>query len=164
MFDNLEAHFLEGVLPAYSSFIESLKSDTAGLSSDFYDSARTPVALFHFREHVPWAKGKPWPVFLTACPEFVLLQDIVNVFKHGPRRDGKVAKPTDIYETTVMTDYEDSDGTYHHAEKEVTIQLRDGSLEEHESRTGETVLGIWITEFKSRGCSDAWSRRCQKRT
>lgn len=127
MFDDLEAHFLEGVLPAYSSFIESLKSDTAGLSSDLRLGKDAALALFHLREHVPWAKGKPWPVFLTACPEFVLLQDIVNVFKHGPRRDGQVAKPTDIYETTVMTDYEDSDGTYHHAEKEVTIQLRDGS-------------------------------------
>jgi len=34
MFDDLEAHFLEGVLPAYSAFIESLKSDTARLSTD----------------------------------------------------------------------------------------------------------------------------------
>ena len=150
MFDDLEAHFLEGVLPAYSSFIESLKSDTAGLSSDLRLGKDAALALFHLREHVPWAKGKPWPVFLTACPEFVLLQDIVNVFKHGPRRDGQVAKPTDIYETTVMTDYEDSDGTYHHAEKEVTIQLRDGSLRDMKVVL-RTVLGMWITEFKSRG-------------
>jgi hypothetical protein len=40
----------------------------------------------------------------------------------------RIAAPTDIYETTVMTDYEDAEGTYHHAEKEVMIQLRDGSL------------------------------------
>ena len=52
----------------------------------------------------------------------------MNVFKHGRRRDGQIEKPTDIYETSVITDYEDTDGTYHHAEKEVTIQLRDGSL------------------------------------
>lgn len=71
MFDDLEAHFLEGVLPAYSSFIESLKSDTAGLSSDLRLGKDAALALFHLREHVPWAKGKPWPVFLTACPEFV---------------------------------------------------------------------------------------------
>jgi len=68
--------------------------------------------------------------FLSACPDYVLLQDIVNVFKHGRRRDGQIEKPTDIYETSVITDYEDTDGTYHHAEKEVTIQLRDGSLQD----------------------------------
>ena len=34
MFDDLEAQFFENVLPAYNSFVESLKSDTAGLNGD----------------------------------------------------------------------------------------------------------------------------------
>ena len=54
------------------------------------------MALFHLREHVLWAKGKRWPAFLAACPEYVLLQDVVNVLKHWARHDGQVAKPTDI--------------------------------------------------------------------
>jgi hypothetical protein len=150
MFDDLEAHFFEGVIPAYDAFVHSLKSNTAGVSSDLRLGKDAALALFHLREHVPWAKGKPWPAFLNACPEYALLQDIVNVFKHGPRRDGQVAAPTDIYETTVMTDYEDAEGIYHHAEKEVTIQLRDGSLRNMKDVL-RTVLGMWITEFKSRG-------------
>ena len=130
--------------------MESLKSDTAGLNSDLRLGKDAALALFHLREHVPWAKGKPWPSFLNTCPTYVLLQDIVNVFKHGPRRDGQVAKPTDIYEASAMTDYEDTDGTYHHAEKEVTIQLRDGSLRDMKTVL-ETVLEMWIAEFKARG-------------
>jgi len=31
---DLEAQFFENVLPAYSAFIDSLKSDTAGQNSD----------------------------------------------------------------------------------------------------------------------------------
>jgi hypothetical protein len=150
MFDDLEAHFFEGVLPAYRAFVDSLKSDTAGMNSDLRLGKDAALPLFHLREHVPWAKGKQWPVFLTACPEYVLLQDIVNVFKHGPRREGQVAAPTDIYETTVVTDYEDAEGIYHHAEKEVTVQLRNGSLRDMKTVL-KAVLDMWIAEFKSRG-------------
>jgi len=150
MFDDLEAQFFENVLPAYNAFAESLKSESAGLNADLRLGKDAALALFHLREHVSWAKGKPWPAFLAACPEYVLLQDIVNVLKHGARRDGPVAKPTDIYEITVMTDYEDAEGTYHHAEKEVTVQLRDGSLRNLKTVL-RTVLDMWVAEFKARG-------------
>jgi hypothetical protein len=152
MFDDLEAQFFESVLPSYQAFVDSLKLDTAGLNSDMRFAKDAALALFHLREHVPWAKGKgkTWPTFLSACPDYVLLQDIVNVFKHGPRREGQVAAPTDIYETTVITEYEDAAGTYHHAEKEVTIQLRDGSLRDMKTVL-RTVLSMWISQFQSRG-------------
>jgi hypothetical protein len=125
-------------------------SSESGLNSDLRLGKDAALALFHLREHVPWAKGKRWPSFLSACPDYVLLQDIVNVFKHGSRREGQVAKPEDIYEITVMTEYEDSDGTYHHAEKEVTIQLRDGSVRDMKTVL-KAVLEMWIAEFRSRG-------------
>jgi hypothetical protein len=150
MFDDLEAHFLEGVLPAYDAFVQSLKSDTAGLSKDLRLGKDAALALFHLREHVPWARGKQWPAFLTACAEYALLQDIVNVFKHGPRRDGQIAGPSDIYETIVLTDYEDADGIYGHPEKEVTIQLRNGSVSDMNAVLS-AVLDVWIAEFKARG-------------
>jgi hypothetical protein len=150
VFDDLEAHFFEGVLPAYRAFVDSLRSDTAGQNSDLRLGKDAALALFHLREHVPWAKGKTWPVFLSACPEYVLLQDVVNVFKHGPRREGQVARPTDIYEIIVMTEYEDAEGPYQHAEKEVAIQLRDGTVRDMKVVL-RTVLDMWIAEFKSRG-------------
>lgn len=50
----------------------------------------------------------------------------------------------------MMTHYEDAEGTYHHAEKEVTIQLRDGSLRDMKTVL-RAVLTMWITEFKVRG-------------
>src|SRR5262249_35013698 len=34
MFDDLEAQFFENVLPAYRAFVESLKSDSAGMNAD----------------------------------------------------------------------------------------------------------------------------------
>src|SRR5690349_21157379 len=150
MFDDLEAQFFENVLPAYKAFIQSLTGDSAGLNADLRLGKDAAIALFHLREHVPWARGKSWPSFLSSCPEYVLLQDVVNAFKHGPRRDGQVASPSDIYETTVLTDYEDAEGTYHHAEKEVTIQLRDGSRRDMKTVL-RAVLVMWITEFKARG-------------
>jgi hypothetical protein len=150
MFDDLEAQFFENVLPAYKAFIESLSTDSAGLNSDLRLGKDAAIALFHLREHVPWARGKPWPAFLSACPEYVLLQDVANAFKHGPRRDGQIASPSDIFETTVLTDYEDAEGVYHHAEKEVTIELGDGSRRDMKNVLS-AVLAMWITEFKSRG-------------
>jgi hypothetical protein len=96
MFDDLEAQCFEDVLRAYHAFIESLKSDVAGQSRDLRLAKNAALALFHLREHAPWAKGRSWPVFLSACPEYVVLQDVVNVFKHGPRRNGQVASPTVI--------------------------------------------------------------------
>src|SRR5436190_14984256 len=150
MFDDLEAQFFENLLPAYNAFVQSLKSDTAGMNADLRLAKDAALALFHLREHVSWAKGKVWPAFLAASPEYVLLQDIVNVFKHGPRRDGQVAKPTDIFETTVITRYEDADGPYHVAEKEVTVQLRDGSSRDLKVLL-RAVLDLWISEFKARG-------------
>ncbi len=149
MFDDLEAQFHENVLPAYKAFAESLKSDTAGMNSDLRLGKDAALALFHLREHVPWANGKAWPAFLNDCPEYVLLKDIVNVFKHGPRRDGQIAKPTDIYETTVMTEYQDAGGPYRHITKEVTIELRDGSIKDLQAVL-RAVLNMWIREFKSR--------------
>ncbi|MGE3175954.1 MAG: hypothetical protein AB7O32_00675 [Vicinamibacterales bacterium] len=149
MFDDLEAQFFENVLPAYTAFAESLKSESAGMNADLRLGKDAALALFHLREHVPWARGKPWPAFLADCGEFVLLQDIVNVLKHGARRDGQVAKPTDIYETTVITDYEDAEGTYYHAEKEVTVQLRDGSMR-NLGAVLKAVLDMWVAAFKAR--------------
>ena len=54
----------------------------------------------------------------------ILLQDVVNVFKHGAASRW-TGRHTDIYETKVLTEYEDAEGPYQDAEKEVTIQLRD---------------------------------------
>jgi len=150
MFDDPRAQFFENVLPAYSAFIESLKSDVSGLSRDLRLGKDAALALFHLREHVPWAKGKPWPAFLKACPDYGLLQDIVNVFKHGARHNGQIAKPTDIFETVVLTEYEDAEGTYHSAEKEVTIHLRDGSRRDMKTVL-TAVLTMWVTEFKAQG-------------
>jgi hypothetical protein len=150
MFDDLEAQFFENVLPAYNAFAESLKANTAGRNRDLRLGKDAALALFHLREHVPWANGKPWPAFLNACPEYVLLKDVVNVFKHGARRDGLIARPTDVYETTVLTEYEDTMGPYQHAEKEVTIHLRDGSVRDMLTVLS-SVLEMWIDEFKSRG-------------
>jgi hypothetical protein len=150
MFDDLQAQFLENVLPAYDAFIESLTGSSAGLNRDLRLAKDAAIALFHFREHVPWARGKAWPPFLSASPDYVLLQDIVNVFKHGPRRDGQISSPTDIYETTVITEYRDAAGAYHHAEKEVTIELRDGSRRDMKAVL-TSVLALWIREFKAQG-------------
>jgi uncharacterized protein YunC (DUF1805 family) len=48
------------------------------------------------------------------------------------------------------TEYEDAEGIYQHAEKEVTIQLRDGSLRDMKAVL-RAVLEMWVGEFKSRG-------------
>ena len=46
MFHDLEAQFLENVLPAYKAFEESLKSDRAGLNSDLRLARDAAFALF----------------------------------------------------------------------------------------------------------------------
>ena len=134
--------------PLTEAFVDSLKSETAGQNSDLRLAKDTAVGALPFPRARASAKGNRGRRS-HRCPEYVSSRRRERL-QAWTRRDGQVASPTDIYEITVMTDYEDAEGTSYHAEKEVTIQTRDGSVRDMKAVL-RTVLGMWITEFKSRG-------------
>ena len=147
MFDDPAALFVEGGLEAFNLFCRSLESPVAGGSKDLRLGLDAALALFHLREHVPWTRGK-WPDPFTQSADYELLSDIVNVTKHGPRREGAVAKPSDIYELTILTEYEDERGPYQDIERIVAVELRSGGWRDlREVLTA--VVNLWIAEFHS---------------
>ncbi len=151
MFDDLKALFFENALASYNAFIQAIESKSAGGNNDLRLARDAAVTLFHLHEHIPWARIKPRPSFLSSCPEFALLEDVANVFKHaGPRREGQIEKATDVYELDELVEYEDANGPYQHVTKLVVIQLRDGSLRDmREVLT--LVMNMWISEFTAHG-------------
>jgi hypothetical protein len=80
-----------------------------------------------------------------------LLEDIVNGLKHGrPRREGDIVRATDIYEITILTEYEDDDGPYQDVSKVVEVKLKNGSVRNLEDVL-TTVVNMWIMNFQAQG-------------
>ena len=159
MHDDPKALFLEGALPAFDAYVASVQGTIAGRNKDLRLAKDAALALFHLREHLPWTRGKPWPVELEACADYALLEDIVNVFKHGgPRREGAVAVATDVYELTLVTEYQDALGPYRDTSRIVEVKLKDGSVRNLEDVL-RTVLNMWIASFQTQGLLSEMSAR-----
>jgi hypothetical protein len=151
MHDDPKALLVEGALPAYHAFIDSIRNPIAGKNQDLRLAKEAASALYHLREHLAWARVKPYPADIEACTDYHLLGDVVNVLKHGgPRREGAVALATDIYELVVLTEYEDGQGPYQDAIKQVEVKLKDGSVRNVEDVL-RNVLNMWIAHYQARG-------------
>lgn len=153
MHDDPKALFIESALSAYNAFIESIRRPVTGKNQDLRLAREAAVALYHLREHLSWTRGKSFPPDIDACADYHLLEDVVNVLKHGgPRREGNVASATDIYELVVFTEYEDAQGPYQDAAKRVEVKLKDGSVRDMEEVL-RNVFNMWIANYQKQGVS-----------
>src|SRR5437899_872107 len=101
MFDDVEALFVEHVVPAYRAFIESVSSGPAGSSKDLRLAVNAATALHHFREHVPTATQKTRGTVAALCPDYDLLGDIVDATKHHTltrKSQPLIRSANDVYE------------------------------------------------------------------
>ncbi|WP_421825817.1 hypothetical protein [Larkinella sp.] len=90
--------------------------------------------LYHFKEKFSNPE-KIHEDILKICPDYTLLQDVANSFKHTvlDQKKYKKRKPLisgrkDIREYIVSSKFRDHKGSYSNQEKEITIFLVDGSI------------------------------------
>lgn len=152
MFDDIPTHFHQGVLAPYKDYLAARDEPSTGQSRDLRLGLEAAKALYHFREHLPPSHAKERDEIVKVCPDYKLLADVVDAAKHGtlqnPNRQLRTA--SDIFETTVITDFRDTAGSYRHVEKEVTIRLK-GGVERSLCDVLESVANYWIDELARLG-------------
>ncbi len=114
MFDDLAAYFHENVVSSYVAYLEVRNNESFGISKNLRAVIIAATALFHLREHVPAPHKKSRSAVAKACPDYNILGDVVNVSKHRALDRGQPQFKTaeDVYEITVITQYEDENGPY----------------------------------------------------
>jgi len=129
MFDDLNAHFHEHLVPLYVRHREIREKAKAGLSRDLQAATATANALYHFREHLPQSHAMSRAKVAAQCPDHDLVGDIANVSKHAELTRGvpKVSHAQSVCEIIVLTEFSDDKGIFTDARKLVTVKLDDGT-------------------------------------
>lgn len=148
VFHDLEAYFYENVATAFDACRRVREESKAGISQDLRSVITAATVLFHFREHVPSPHNETRAQVAAKCPDYDLLGDIVNASKHRDltRGNPQINSASDIYEIVVITEFEDSDGRYTNAEKQVLVKLKDGS-ERDVFEILTNVINFWGAEL-----------------
>jgi len=129
MFDDLATYFYENVVTPFKEYLDEKKSCKVGRSRDLKLALMTASALYHLREHLPPANRLSWTKVTAECADYALLGDVVNASKHRVLTKGTplITNATQIFEQTVVTEYQDEIGQYRYIDKIVVIELSDGS-------------------------------------
>lgn len=124
MFDDVAAYFYENVVASYTSYRDIMEDRVYGRSRDLRASIIAASALFHFREHLPAAHKLTRTQVEAMCPDYGILGDIVNAAKHSTldRGSPKIVSASDVREVTVITMYEDDEGSYSDVAKQVVAK------------------------------------------
>lgn len=149
MFDNLKSFFFENLIIPYKEYLINKKKSTLGLSKDLKFALNLASALYHVREHFPENIRKSRSEIAKICPDYNLLADVVNAYKHKSLTQGnrQLSDVKNIYEIVIGTLYLDSEGEYNHIEKTIELKLDNGTERDlHEVIIN--VLNMWIVEFK----------------
>lgn len=157
MFDDLAAYFHENVVASYVEYRKVRKNESYGLSKDTRAAIVAATSLYHLREHIPSPQQKTRKTIAKECPDYDVLGDIVNAAKHRELDRGKprLRSAEDIYELTVITQYEDSEGTYSDAQKLVMVRLIDGT-EKDILECLTNVMNYWGNEFVRLGVQESY--------
>ncbi len=148
MFDDLHAYFYENVRVAYQEFKDRLAEPRAGKSIDLRLAVGACEALFHLREHLPDAHSLSRAKAEASCPDLALVGDVANVSKHRavtrntPHGAPLVTSATQLKEVMSITLYEDAEGEYRCASKQVVAELADGTRADV-MRALTNVLNFW---------------------
>jgi hypothetical protein len=156
MFYDLRTIFFEYVVEAFLSYKKEKASGVTGRSKDIVAAIKAAYPLYHLREHLPDEVFLSALIIKEKCPDYDLLQDVVNVSKHGRithKENSQIKNATEIKEAIVISMYKDQIGPYQHAEKEVLLCLADGSY-----RTLDEILtntmNFWQEYLFSRGITN----------
>ena len=160
MYDDLRNFFVECVLADHDAYEEARSLKEAGLSIDLRLAVHACTSMFHMADHVfkespssvvPFAftsLGDYQKHLIGICPGFQVVRDCANAHKHRVLTRGRplISSVAALQELAVITQYEDSDGPYSIAEKEVRATLNDGSVAKlHEAL--RSVRDMWWGEL-----------------
>lgn len=158
MFDDLAAYFYENLAGSYMAYLNVRNNKPYGMSKDVRAGLNAATALYHAREHLPTQQRKTRRQVILECSDYGLLGDIVNVSKHGTinRNNPQITSAGQITEAIVSTTYEDEEGMYSDACKEVVVELDNGSRIYLIDALTE-VVNYWGSEFVRLGILDRYS-------
>lgn len=153
MFYDLKTVFIEYVVETFLSYKKEKTSGIAGRSKDIIAAIKAAYPLYHLREHLPPELSLSASSVKKECPDYDLLQDVVNVSKHGSithKENPQIKNANQIKETIVVSMYKDQIGPYFHAEKEVLLCLGD---ENHKTldEVLTNVMNFWQDYLFSKG-------------
>lgn len=157
MYDDLAAYFHENIVSSYVSYRSIRKNKKYGLSKDLRAAVVAATGLYHLREHVPKSHRKTRNAIAKECPDYDVLGDVVNAAKHKELNQGKprIKSAKDMYEQIILTEFEDEEGHYTHADKLVKIRFIDGTERDlFECLT--KVMNYWGREFVQMGLIDSY--------
>jgi hypothetical protein len=160
MFDDLRAYFYENVRVAYRELKDRLAKPRSGKSVDLRLAVGACEALFHMREHLPDAHPLSRAEAEARCPDLALVGDIANVSKHRavtrptPHGAPLVTSATQLKEVISITQYEDAEGEYRCASKQVIAELADGTHADV-MRALTNVLNFWESYLAKIGVLNA---------
>ncbi len=153
MFDGTRNFFVENVLPSYEEYIRQRQRPIAGESQDLRLAVNAATALYHFWDHIPVSDKQSREKLAASCPDYGLLDDIVNAYKHSKldaKRHRYITSASSLSELIVITEHEDEQGKFQVAHKIIEIALKDGAKRD----LGEVltnVLNMWIDELATLG-------------
>ncbi len=157
MFDDLAAYFHENIVESYTSYVDVRVNQSYGRSKDMRAAVVAATALYHLREHIPSPNRKTRKEIVAACPDYDILGDVVNAAKHRELNQGqpKLTSAEDIYEVTVIIQYEDAEGLYSDVQKVVLVKLNDGT-ERDLLECLTNVMNYWGNEFVLMGVTKSY--------
>lgn len=149
MDSDLKTFFYENVILPYKNYLKIKANSISGENIDRTVGLQAATALYHFREHLPLDKRQSHASLMHKCRDYDLLGDIVNLSKHsGSNKSSKskILSLDNIVEIVISTEYQDKEGVYTDIEKDVLLQLEDGS-NRYLSEILSNVYQMWTSFF-----------------
>ena len=157
MFD-IRSRFMQHSLLDLKSYQEGLEDGRFGFNvdTDAKRAVNLAISLYHMTDHMPTKEFDRW---YRECQSLLLVQNIANIYKHNGldlnrpqyrRRPPLVTTSDAVWQTLVITMYEDKQGPYSIAYKEVMVTLDDGS-EKELTPVLFGVFNFWIDELDKLG-------------
>lgn len=152
MFTDLRKYFFENVLVTYQDYLKIRNSSNIGKSHDLKTNINLANALYHLREHLPQGQQKTLKEYITICPDYAVIRDVVNLSKHKTitRYNPRISDINNLFELVIHTLYEDKNGEYWNIGKSVYAKLDDGT-ERDFFEIITNVLNMWLVELEQNG-------------
>ena len=155
---DIRSHFMQHPLLDFKSYKEGLEDGRFGFNvdTDAKRAVNLAISLYHMTDHMPTKEFDRW---YQECQALHLAQNIANIYKHNGldlnrrqyRQRPPLATTSDaVWQTLVITMYEDRQGPYSIAHKEVMVTLDDGSEKELTPVLFD-VFNFWIDELDKLG-------------
>ena len=151
----LRKYFMQHVRLDFKNYRDGLEDGIFGFNvdTDIKRAINFAASLYHTCDYMPTRDFDRW---YRECSDLFLLQNIANVYKHNgldvsrlqyKKRPPLVTITDSVWQTLVITIYEDEQGEYSIAHKEVMVTL-DNKSEIELTPLLYSVFNFWINELK----------------